>query len=912
MTTPATQPPGLEYDVLLKDGSTVHLRPARPGDEERIATLYERMSDRSRYLRFHRPLASAPAEELQAVHSGGANTLTLVATQGEPGEERIIAIGRFIRRPDPPDHAEVAFAVEDSHQGRGIASQLLDHLAAAARALGIVAFEADVLDENQSMMEVFRASGYPVAANLKYGTFHVAFPIGDASAGETASAERDAQAAAASLRPFFHPASVAVIGASRRRGTIGAEVFHNILENGYTGVVYPVNKRADAVAGVRAYPSVTGIAGEVDLAIVVVPADQVLTVADECARKGVRGLVVISAGFRETGGEGAKRERDLLLRARRHGMRIIGPNCMGVLNANPAVSFNGTFSPVFPPFGNVALLSQSGALGIALLDYSREINIGLSTFASVGNKADVSGNDLIQYWESDPDTRVILLYLESFGNPRRFASVARRISAKKPIVAVKSGRSAAGSRAASSHTGSLATLDIASDALFRQAGVIRVDTLEEMFDVASLLAHQPVPKGKRVAILTNAGGPGILAADACEARGLSVLPLSLATREKLAAFLPKEAGLSNPVDMIASAGEQDYERALRILVEDPSFDSVIVIFIPPLITQAADVAAAIRKVAPEAKDKTLLTCFMSTRGAPAELTCNDECSLPSYIFPESAAMALASVSDYAEWLKRPAGRLVAFDADTVRAREIVAQSIAQIGAAEGWLDPASCAALLECYGIRAAATHFAATADEASSIASRIGFPVAVKLASTSITHKSDVGGVVVNVTSEAGARHAFEQIRANLRKLGRETEMQGAFVQQMVAGSIEAIVGVTQDRTFGPLMMFGLGGTLVELLKDVVFRIHPLTDVDAREMVRSIKSYPVLEGWRGSPRGDVAALEELLLRVSALISDIPEIAEMDLNPIKVLQPGDGCCTVDARVLLRSAPWTAPATIPVT
>src|SRR3990170_4991015 len=545
-----TYPSQYEVDVLLKDGSTVRLRPARPDDDAAMAALFQRLSPRSVYLRFHHPMPSLSRAELRRyTHVDYDDTFALVATLGEPPDERIVAVGLYTRLEPGSDHAEVAFTVEDSHQGRGIATQLLDHLAIAARDHDIRVFEADVLGENRSMLDVFRDSGFPLESRIKYGTYHVAFPIEETEAAEEKASERETMAAAASVRVFFQPHSLAVIGASRQRGTIGAEIFHNLLRDGFTGVVYPVNPKAEAIGGVKAYPSLMDVPGDVDLAIVCVPAERVLSVADECARKGVRGIVVISAGFRETGQAGAEREQALLAKARSYGMRLIGPNCMGVLNTHPGVSLNGTFSPVFPPAGNVALESQSGALGLALLDYARQLNIGLSTFISVGNKADVSGNDLVQYWEQDPATDVILLYLESFGNPRKFASLARRISAHKPIVAVKSGRTSAGSRAAASHTGALASLDIASDALFRQAGVIRVDTLEQLFDVANLLAHQPVPRGRRVGILTNAGGPGILAADACEGFGLEVARLGEATTAALQEFLPAEAGLANPVDM---------------------------------------------------------------------------------------------------------------------------------------------------------------------------------------------------------------------------------------------------------------------------------------------------------------------------------------------------------------------------
>lgn len=900
MTVTAEHHPEYETDVLLRDGSTVHLRPVRPEDREAVEALYKRLSERSLFMRFHRSVKQLPQEELHLFLEGATeDSFALVATLGEPPDERVIAVGRYDRLPDRPDHAELAFTVEDSHQGRGIASHLLDHLAFAARDHGIAAFEADVMGENQAMMDVFRDSGYPLASGLKYGTFHVSFGITDTHEAEHKAEEREAIAAANSIRVFFKPASIAVIGASRDRGTFGSEIFNNIIDAGFSGKLYAVNRSADEVEGYKAYDSILDIPDEVELAVIVVPVGAVLDVVQQCAQKGVRGLIVISAGFKESGEEGANLQRELLARARSYGMRLIGPNCMGVVNANGEVSLNATFAPVFPSFGNVALLSQSGALGLALLDYSRDMNIGLSTFASIGNKADVSGNDLIQYWEQDPDTDVILLYLESFGNPRKFSRLAQRIAPKKPIVAVKSGRTRAGSRAASSHTGALATVDVAVDALFRQAGVIRVDTLEQLFDVASLLAHQPVPAGDRVAILTNAGGPGILCADACESYGLQVPAASEATHNRLAEFLPAEAGLSNPIDMIASASAEDYGRALRVLMEDEAYDAVIVIFIPPLVTQAEDVAAAIRDVAAEyAGRKTMLACFMSTKGAPPELVTGDT-ALPSYIFPEAAAQALARVTEYAAWRGKARGTRPDLDVDREAARNIVEEALEGRGGDSVWLTQSQCTEVLRAYDIRATRLTFAATADEAVAAAETTGYPVAIKVASETITHKSDIGGVILNVNSADGVSQAFETIRSSLAKLGREKEMDGVLVQEMAPLGIEAIVGVTHDPLFGPLHMFGLGGTLVELLKDVAFRIHPLTDADAREMVRSIKGYPLLEGWRGAPSGDVAALEDVLLRISALVEDVPEIAEMDLNPIKVLPPGEGCVTVDARILLR-------------
>jgi acetyl coenzyme A synthetase (ADP forming)-like protein len=888
-----------ERDVVLVDGSTVHLRPVHPSDADGVRQFFEQLSPRSRFLRFHHPRPRVSDDDIRRFTEVDYDkSFGIVATLGEAPEERIIGIGNYVSVDD--DRADAALAVEDSHQGLGIGTQIVETLAQAARRNGITAFEADVLAENNRMIEVFRDIGFPVQSGFKYGTLHVEFPTAETEEEVGLSEEREAIAAAASLRVFFEPRTVAVIGASREAGTVGHELFQNVLRGGFKGTVYPVNKKARSIAGVRAYASVLDIPDEIDLAIVAVPAEAVIEVAEDCAHKGARGVVVISAGFRETDSAGAEREQLLLHKMRAYGIRMVGPNCMGVLNADPAVSFNGTFSPVFTPSGKVGLLSQSGALGLALLDYARDLNIGLSTFISVGNKADVSGNDLIQYWERDPSTDVILLYLESFGNPRKFGRLARRVSAQKPIVAVKSGRTSAGSRAALSHTGALASVDVAVDALFRQSGVIRTDTLEELFDVAALLAHQPLPEGRRVAILTNAGGPGILAADACEANGLNVVELSAETQELLRQRLPPAAGVRNPVDMIASATPEQYAECFAVLLADQAVDAVIVIYIPPLAVQSDEVAAGIREVARSFEgQKTILACFMSARGAPRELTYGKS-ALPSYAFPESAARALARAADYAAWRKRPQGAVPMFRVDREAAQQVIWQTLERSGAAEAWLNPEEWQSVLGAYGIRCAPLSFASSARSAADAARELGFPVAVKLASPTITHKSDIGGVILGVSSGQAVQRAYRQIHERVRKLDRLNEVEGAIVQKMISGGVEVLVGVTQDPSFGPLVMFGLGGTMVELMKDVQIRLQPLTDIDAREMVRSIKGYPLLEGWRGSAAGDVAAAEELILRVSQIVEELPEIVEMDLNPVKLLRPGEGAVVVDCRIFVKA------------
>jgi len=720
-------------------------------------------------------------------------------------------------------------------------------------------------------------------------------------------ATRESQRTA--LETLLRPRSIAVIGASRERGTIGGEIFHNLVKHGFQGPVFPVNPKADVVQSVIAYPSIAKVPQPVDLAVIVVPAAHALAVLEECAAAGAKSAVVISAGFKEVGGAGIEREKALGDCARRNGMRLVGPNCLGVLNTEAGVRMDATFAPVYPPAGNVAFSSQSGALGLAILDNAAQLQIGISQFVSVGNKADVSGNDLLEFWERDPGTDVILLYLESFGNPRRFTRIARRVGRQKPIVAVKSGRTAAGARAASSHTGSLAGADVAVDALCIQSGVIRTDTISELFDVGMLLANQPVPRGRRVGIVTNAGGPGIMASDACESHGLQIAPLAPETVEKLRAFLPPEASTRNPVDMIASARPESFERAVRLMLGDPNVDSLLVIYVPPIVTTPLEVAQSIVRGATQAEEDLMqrglpanpvLSCFMGTHGVPEGLRSLQRGHIPSYAFPEPAAIALARAARYGQWLGTPEGREVKYaDVDAARAARAITAAAPRAGGAPGWLRPAEVNEVLAAYGIRVAATATVVSADAAVEAAGRIGFPVALKLASDKITHKSEVGGVVLDIREAAGLREAWARIESNLRRAVPDHGPMRATVQRMYKDGIEAIVGMTQDPSFGPLLMFGVGGVQVELVRDVIFRIHPLTDRDAREMVRGVRAHKLLEGFRGAPPGDVPALEEVLLRISQMIEAHPEIVEMDLNPLKVLPPGEGCVVVDARIAIQ-------------
>jgi acetate---CoA ligase (ADP-forming) len=712
----------------------------------------------------------------------------------------------------------------------------------------------------------------------------------------------------ASLEAILKPRSIAVIGASRRKRSIGNTLFHNLLHQEFGGVVYPVNPKAEVVAAVQAYRSILDVPGEVDLAIIITPADTVRGLMEECGQKGVRGVIVISAGFGESSPEGKAKQDELVETARRYGMRLVGPNCMGVINTDPEISMNATFSSVFPPAGVIAMSTQSGALGLAILEYARNLDIGLSTFVSIGNRADVSSNDLMEYWAKDPSTRVILLYLESFGNPRKFVRIAREVTIGKPVVAVKSGRTSAGSRAAASHTGALATAEIASEALFSQTGVIRVDTVEQLFDVANLLSRQPLPRGRRVAVLTNGGGPGIMTADACADRGLELPTLAAHTVAELRSFLSPRASLANPVDMTADGSPETYRRALEVLARDDGIDIVIVIFVPPIPVQSEAVAGAIKELAPELRrrGKTLVASFMGARGSGIDCDSEEDSCVPSFAFPERAAAALAGACEYSEWLQRPKGTVPALKGiNRERAREVMATALKQSPARPLWLGAPAVSDLLDSYGIRVALSRPAGTAVEAAMVAEEIGFPVAVKLLSDSITHKTEVGGVMLSRQSAAEVEEAFEQIRKKLEHLGRVDEMQGVAVQQMVPDGVEVIVGLTQDPSFGPLVMFGAGGIYAEFVKDITFRIHPLTDVDVRDMVRSVKVHRLLAGWRGSRPSDIGALEDLLLRVSAMVEDLAGMSEMDLNPVKVQEQDKGYVVVDARILV-SGPEDSP------
>ena len=880
---------------VLRDGGSIHIRAIRADDKERLLDHFRHMSQDSIYHRFFGLKHTLSEQDLvRFTEVDFVTHVALVATLRTGGDERFIGVGRYVTT--GAARAEVAFAVLDEHQGRGVGTVLLDHLGRVARALGITEFQADVLGDNNRMLEVFAKSGLRVKRSTDAGVVHLSFPTGETEASRQASELRNWTAAGESIRKLLHPRSVAVIGASRSRDKIGGMLVANLQRAGFKGPIYPVNPAASEVMGLRCHPSMAAIGAPVDLALIAIPAALVHGAIEDCARAHVHGVVVITSGFAEVSPEGGAEEERLFQAVRASGMRMVGPNCMGVLNTDPAVRLDGTFAPTLPPPGNVGMYSQSGALGIAILDYMNSRGLGLSTFVSAGNRSDVSNNDLLAYWLDDARTSVVVLYLESVGNPRKFARLAPEVARRRPIVAVKSGRSAAGRRAASSHSAALANLDVAVEALFEQAGVIRTNTLMELFDVVAMLSTQPVPAGPRVGVVTNAGGPGILLADACEAQGLLLPQPADITINKLRSFLPPRASFGNPVDLTATAGPLEYERAIAAVGADPGVDSVVAVYIPATEAPRNIVADAIARGASTVPaHKPVLTVFLASKWPQAVIDAGARGKLPSYAFPENAAMALAAAYRYSRWRERPRGKaleLSQFAMDTVRA---VVDRALKDATGPIWLAPEEIAIILRAAGIECAQSERASVA-AAPQIADSLGYPLVAKVIAPGVTHKSDIGGVILGLHSPVAVAEAAVTLADRARTAGAALE--GVLLQREVQGGIEALVGVTTDPTFGPLLVCGLGGVMVELTHDIAFRLSPVTDIDAREMLASLRTGRLLDGYRGSAPGDREALIAVLQRVSALIEAIPELTEMDLNPVKVLPPGKGAIVVDARIRL--------------
>ncbi|MFH1422020.1 MAG: acetate--CoA ligase family protein [Planctomycetota bacterium] len=692
---------------------------------------------------------------------------------------------------------------------------------------------------------------------------------------------------------IFRPKSIAVIGASKNKGKIGREIIHNLIEGEFEGKVFPINPKADVIHSIKCYNSVLKVPDDVDLAVIVVPRDAVKSVVEECIKKGVKGIILITAGYRETGEEGKKLEEELTESVRKAGIRLVGPNCMGIINADLDTKMNTTFASAKPLSGKTLFLSQSGALGQAIIDYSSEIGIGFSKFVSLGNRVDVSVNDIVSYCSDDPNVELILLYLESFGNPRNFIKIARKLSKKKPIIAVKSGRTAAGAKAAVSHTGSLAGLDVAVDALFEQCGVLRAATIEELFEMAKGFVDQPRPKGNKIAILTNAGGPAILATDAFASRGLELAQFSEDTKEKLKKIVSAQASVANPVDMTGSSTAEQYTQCMDIIIADKNIDSLLVVFVPPIFLHTFEVAKAIVEGKNRNRDIPVFACFMTGTydedGGTEILRKN---KIPNYVYPESAAIALGGLEKHRKWTQRSTGTVDKFEANKGTAAEII-KNCTNNG--RKLLTILESQQIFEAYGINVVPSKKVETREDALSFADVHGFPLVLKIISTTITHKSDRGGVILNIGDESELLQGLKLLNSRFKP----EEISAILVQKMIKGGKETIIGMTQDPTFGPLIMFGLGGIYVEVLKDVSFRIHPLTDIDIAEMIKSIRGYPLLTGTRGEEAVDIDQLKSAIMRISQLVGDFHEIESLEINPFLVSPPGKNASfAVDARIIL--------------
>ena len=697
------------------------------------------------------------------------------------------------------------------------------------------------------------------------------------------------------LDHIMKPRSIAVIGASTKAHTIGSDIMKRLQEYGFTGPIYPVNPKGGVIEGLQAYPTVLDVPGDVDLAIVVVNSKFVLQTIDQCHEKGIKGLVIITAGFKETGSEGLKAEQALLEKIRAYGMRCVGPNCLGVVNTHPSIRMDGCFAEALPERGDIGFVSQSGALGGGILNILKDLNLGFAQFISIGNQADINAETAMEYWENEEDVKQILLYMESIQNPANFRRLATRISKKKPILALKAGRSAAGASAASSHTGSLAGADMAADALLRQSGVIREFSLKNLFATAKMFSNCPLPKGDRVAIMTNSGGPGIMATDAVCEYGMQMAQLSDETKAKLRSFLPAAASVKNPVDMIASAPLEHYRQTLETLLADENVDMIMAIYLPFLGLKDIDVAKALMEIKAQNPEKPIVGVFMTNNEFFKQLADMDV-NMPFFMYAEEAVDGMNRLNQQRLWVEKPIGEEVRFDVDQARARAIMAEALAE---GRDQLSTRESIDVLEAYGVRVCQAGFARTEDEAVAIADRIGYPIVMKMTSKTTSHKTDVGGVRVNIGSADALRAQYQDLVAKLEERGLLEGLEGVIIQEMVKGSREMVCGIATDPQYGPQLMFGLGGVFIEVMKDVTFRIAPITDVDAHEMVRSVKAYKLLQGARGTTPAQIDQIESTLLRLSQLVSDFTFIDELDINPLIISEKNGEAIAVDGRIKVR-------------
>jgi acyl-CoA synthetase (NDP forming)/GNAT superfamily N-acetyltransferase len=869
----------------------------RADDGEALLTLLEGMSPESRRLRFFSAGADLRGAARRATSVGARRGLGLVATTGQPPS--IVAHAAYERIDD--ERAEVAFEVADSLRGRGLGTILMAHLADAARDQGVTRFSAEVLPENRRMLEVFREAGFPAEIARTREGIGVELTTELSLEALERFEERERIAAAAAMRHFLEPASVAVVGASRRDGSVGAAVLNSILRSGFDGPVYPVNPRAVTVAGLPAHASVEQLPVAPELVVVAVRAESVPDVARDCAMRGVRVLLVLSAGFAESGPAGAALQDELVAVCRAAGMRLVGPNCLGLMGRRKPL--DATFMPHAAPPGRVAMLSQSGGVGLALIEQAAALGFGLSSFVSIGNRPDISANDVLEYWEDDDTTDVVLLYLESFGNPRNFVRTARRLARRKPIVALSAGRSGAGAHAAASHTGAaVAASDVGIEALFGQAGIARAETLGDLFDIGALLASGEPPAGRRVAIVTNAGGPAILCADACEAGGLVLPELSDRLRARLAETLPDHASTRNPVDMLAAAGPQEFATVLRALARSGEIDAAVALFTPALSATAAEVRDAIDTVAREAAVPLLSVVF----GSEAEGRRHR--NAPQFSYPEGAARALSAAARLGEWSKAPPDDPPSYDdARRGEATELLAAAVSD---GERWLSDAEAAQLLGAWQVPLVETLRAATPAEAGRAAAALGGTVVLKAVGESIVHKTDLGAVQTELEGEEAVRRSAQGMSRRLRRRGLRPG--GYLVQRHVTGGVEMLAGITADPLLGPLVACAAGGTVVELIGDVSVRLAPIGPRAAADMIRSLRTFPLLDGYRGARPGDVAALEHLVTRLGGLAASHPEVVELDCNPVMVLERG--VVVVDARVRVAPPgprlPWPALGATP--
>ncbi len=697
------------------------------------------------------------------------------------------------------------------------------------------------------------------------------------------------------LNKIMKPKSIAVIGASTKEHTIGSDIMKRLQEYKFNGNIYPVNPKGGIIEGLQAYTSVTEIPDEVDLAIIVVNAKFVLSTIDQCHEKGIKGLCIITAGFKETGKEGAEAEKQLLAKVKEYGMRCVGPNCLGVVNTDPNVRMDGCFAESLPERGNIGFVSQSGALGGGILNILKDLNLGFAQFISIGNQADVNAETALEYWENVDDVEQILLYMESIQNPANFRKLATRISKKKPILALKAGRSAAGASAASSHTGSLAGADKAANALLNQSGVIREYSLKNLFATAKVFANCPIPKGDRVAIITNSGGPGIMATDAVCEYGMQMAKITDETKEKLRSFLPSAASVKNPIDMIASAPIEHYKQTLETVIADPNVDMIMVIYLPFLGLKDIDVAKAVMEIKAQNPQKPVVGVFMTKSDFFTKLS-EMKVNMPFFMYAEEAADGFNRLNQQRLWQERPVGNVPTYNVDKARAAEIIKQSISE-GRAQ--LTTRESIDVLDAYGIRVCKSGFATNIDEVVEVGNKIGYPVVMKMTSKTTSHKTDVGGVRVNIQDEAQLKAEYNDLIAKLTEKGLIDGLEGVIIQEMVKGNREMVCGIATDPQYGPMMMFGLGGVFIEVMKDVTFRIAPLTDVDAAEMIKSVKAYKLLEGARGTTPAQMDQIQETLLRLSQLVTDFPFVDELDINPLLISEKTGEGIAVDGRIKVR-------------